>query len=450
MADPRFLTWQEVLDQLLSFLPPDWRANFTGKILKRLLVAFALSAEGIYGMLAKVLRLSIVATSEGRWLRSLVAGFGMGTYGGLPAVAVVRFERWGEVLTVVSIPAGTAVQSETGLVFLTDAIATLQSGEFAVLAPAICTTPGAVGNVTGGKINALKTPILGIDAVTNPDPATGGADPESDASIKRRVPQHLAMLHRATIPATEAAILAQPDLFPEVVSFVTERRANLPGYIRGVLSDTSGGDLYRPQGWQDSGLPGTWWVAVPQVPYGLIEVGWACRRFGDVQRLSTGDEAWVASESALEVSRNNYRWFYDAALGRLYARATGADLNTLDLVVYAGVIWRAVQELEQRWVAAGVMVDVIVPLVVRVPVELNYALEPGYLPAPVETAIADAVNGLLGGLDMGQTLEIEALFRALGGVAGAGGIQVRAPAANVMIERNQIIRLASLTVQRRG
>jgi hypothetical protein len=70
MADPRFLTWQEILDQVLSFLPPEWRANFTGKILKRLLVAFALSMEGLYAMIAKVLRLAIIATSEGRWLRA--------------------------------------------------------------------------------------------------------------------------------------------------------------------------------------------------------------------------------------------------------------------------------------------------------------------------------------------------------------------------------------------
>lgn len=450
MADPRFLTWQEVLDQILSFLPPQWRANFTGKILKRLLVAFSLSMEGLYGMLAKVLRLSIVATSEGRWLRGLVAGFGMTTYGGLRAVAVVRFERWGSTLTPVSIPQGTGVQADNGLVFLTDAIATLQAGEFVVLVPCTCTTAGAVGNVTGGKINALRSPLLGIDAVTNPDPATGGANPEGDASIKARVPRHIAKLHRATIPATEAAILDQPELFPEVVSFISERRANLPGYVRGVLSDASGGDLYRGGDWQTSGLPGTWWVVVPLRPYGLIEVGWPCRRFGVVVRTDSGGESWEPSASALEVSQGNWRWFYDEPVGRLYARANGQDLNTLDLTIYAGVIWRAVQELEQNWVAAGVMVDVVVPEVVRVAIALDYALEPGYLSAAVDAALTQAINQLVGQLNMGAPLTLESLFAAIGGVAGAGGVQFSAPVGNVAIERNQIIRAGAISVVRRG
>jgi len=85
----RLLNWQEILDQMLSLLPPQWRANFTGKILRRLMVAFALVMEALYGLLAKVLRLAIVATSEGETLRQLVAGFGMTTYGGIAPVAWV-------------------------------------------------------------------------------------------------------------------------------------------------------------------------------------------------------------------------------------------------------------------------------------------------------------------------------------------------------------------------
>jgi uncharacterized phage protein gp47/JayE len=451
MADPRFLTWQEILDQVLSFLPPEWRANFTGKILKRLLVAFALSMEGLYAMIAKVLRLAIIATSEGRWLRALVAGFGMVAYGGLPAVAVVRFERWGSVLTGVSIPAGTAVQADNGLVYTTNAIASLGIGEFAVLVPCTCTTPGVIGNVGPGRINSLRSPILGIDAIANPDAAVGGAEPESDAAVKGRVPKHIAMLHRGTIPATEAAILDQPDLFPEVLAFLTERRANLPGYIRGILSDASGGDLYRPAGWQASeGLAGTWSVAAPQIPYGLIEVGWPCRRFGPVSRLPSGAETWSASASALEVSLGTYRWFYDAAATRLYARAQGEDLNTLNLVVYAGVIWRALQELETKWVAAGVGIDIIVPQVVRVPLALNYALEPGYVAATVEAALLAALAATITAQTMGAPLELEALFLALGGVPGAGGIQITSPTANVVVERGQIIRSAAIAITRRG
>lgn len=446
----RFLTWQEVLDQVLSFLPPQWRANFTGKILKRLLVAFALSMESLYGLLARVLRLSILATSEGRWLRGLVAGFGMTANGGIAAIAAVRFERWGDTTNPVVIPARTAVQTETGLIYLTQATTTLQSNQFVVLANCVCTRVGAIGNIPGGQINALKTPIQGINVVTNPDPAVGGADPESDASIKQRVPRHLAMLHRATIPATEAAIVAQPVLFPEVVSFITERRGTLPGYVRGVLSDASGGDLYRPTTWNATDIAGVWWVATHEPPQGLIEVGWPCIRFGVLGRDQAGAEVWSPSDSAFAVGQGDYRWFYSSTDGRLYARARGANLNTLDLVLYSGVVWRAVQELQQRWIAAGVGIDVIVPKTVRVAIALNYALEPGGVTATVEAAIEAAIQTHVGKLLMGAPLELDSLYAILGAVPGAGGIVIDAPLSNVAIAPGEIIRVGSLTVVRRG
>lgn len=446
----RFLTWQEVLDQVLSFLPPQWRANFTGKILKRLLVAFALAMEGLYGLLARVLRLSILATSEGRWLRGLVAGFGMTANGGIAAIAVVRFERWGDTTNPVVIPARTAVQTDTGIIFLTQEETTLQANQFVVLVSCTCTRVGAIGNVTGGRINALKTPIQGIDAVTNLDPAVGGADPEADASIKRRVPQHLAMLHRATIPATEAAILAQPALFPEVVSFITERLATLPGYVRGVLSDASGGDLYRPTAWVATDLPGVWAAVVHEPPQGLIEVGWPCIRFGVVERDQQGAEVWQPSGSAFEVGQGDYRWFYSSNNGQIYARAKGADLNTLDLVLYSGVVWRAVNELQQRWIAAGVGIDVIVPMTVRVPIALNYALDLGFTVAAVDAAIATAINSHIARLPMGNPLEIDSLYAVLGAVPGAGGIVIDSPEGNIAIAPGEIIRVASITAVRRG
>ena len=451
MADNvRFLTWQEVLDQMLSFLPPQWRANFTGKIFKRLLVSFSLSVEALYGFLSHVLRMAIVATSEGQWLRQLVAGYGMTAYGGVAAVAAVRFLRYSPATAIITIPAGTQVQTSAGIVFVTNSPATIQIGQTSALVVSNCTQVGTIGNISGGAINAMRSPILGIDEVSNPDPAVGGQNAESDASIKARVPQHLAMLHRATIPATEAAILAQRDLFPSVVSFITERQSNLPGYIRGVLSDGSGGDLFRPGTWTATDLPGVWYVTRSQAPNGLVQVGWPCRRFGTVSRATNGAEEWNPSDSALSASQGNYRWFYDSTNGRLYAKATGQDLNSLDLVVYQGVIWQAVQELETRWVAAGVMVDVIVPLVSRVAFTLSYALEPGYVAATVETALSAAIFSYVAGLQMGAAVQIEDIYAALAGVPGAGAILLISPATNVAIDRNQIARVASVQVIRRG
>jgi uncharacterized phage protein gp47/JayE len=150
------------------------------------------------------------------------------------------------------------------------------------------------------------------------------------------------------------------------------------------------------------------------------------------------------------VSQGNYRWFYDTSNNRLYARGNGGNLNSLEMVIYAGVVWQAVQELETKWVAAGVGVDVIVPTTSRVAFILSYALEPGYTASTVEAALAAAVNSYVGTLRMGQTLEVEALYGVLGGVPGAGGVLLISPATNVTVERGYIIRVASVQVIRRG
>lgn len=355
-----FLTWQEVLDQLLSLLPPQWRANFTGKVLKRLLVAFSLSLEALYALLAKVLRLAIISTSEGQWLRSLVAGFGMNAYAGIPAAVTLKFERFGSVDTVVSIPAGSEVQAENGTSFTTNEAATLAVNQYFVLVPATCTLPGIAGNIPANTTLGLKTAIQGISQVTNPNPGVGGDDAESDASIRSRVPTYLAMLHRATIPATEG-VIADPTAFPEIISFTTERRAGLPGYFRGVVQESSAGSLFRPGVWVPAtGIPNTWYtIANQSTVSGLVEMGWPCKRFGEVAYDNQGKEVWNPSATAVAVGEGDYRWYFDAPTKRLYANAGGKDPNTLSLTILAGVLWQVLQTLEDSWVANGIHVDVV-------------------------------------------------------------------------------------------
>ncbi|MBT9316275.1 baseplate J/gp47 family protein [Leptothoe spongobia] len=357
-----FLTWQEILDKLLSLLPPQWRANFTGKVLKRLLVAFSLSLEALYALLAKVLRLAIISTSEGQWLRALVAGFGMESYAGVAATAQLQFSRFGSVDTDVVIPTGTEIQAGNGARFTTDLEISLVAGQSEVLVPATCTLPGTIGNIATGEALELKTGIQGIDEVSNPYPAIGGVAAESDASIRSRVPVYLAMLHRATIPATEGAIASDPVTYPDVIDFQTERNAGVPGYFRGVVTEATNGDAYQPGQWfAATGFTQVWYTVIswPEIN-GLVKVGWPCKRFGEVTRDESGKEVWSASASIAGVEQGFYRWFFDAPTQRLYIRTQGQDPNTLELVLLTGITWRVLQDLENSWAANGVHVDVIV------------------------------------------------------------------------------------------
>lgn len=49
-----------------------------------------------------------------------------------------------------------------------------------------CILAGVAGNVAAGTLTTLSPPVAGVEAVNNPNAATGGADVESDFAAKRR------------------------------------------------------------------------------------------------------------------------------------------------------------------------------------------------------------------------------------------------------------------------
>ena len=442
------LTWQEVLDQLLSFLPPSWRANASGKILKRLLVAFALSAESLYAWMAKILRLSIISTSEGGWLKALVAGMGMVTQDGIAASVVVRFQRY-NTTDALSIPLGTQTGAVSGQIFATSIAATIPAGQSSINVPCRAIQAGVSGNVGAGQIISLITPVPGVDVVSNPGAAIGGSDGESDTQIKARLPKHLEMLHRATIPATEAAILTRRDLFPEVTGFITQRNFGVRGYFRGVLSDVSGGDLYRAINWEPVGTQGVYFVRTDLTEInGLVSAGFPCQRFGVPERLSDGEEIWRVSAFVSEVEMGNWRFCHEPILKRLYARADGRDLNTLKTTIVSGVVWRVLRELEVNWAANGVFCDVIVPFANFVNISLSYTLETGYDGTTIDLALRTTTTNYVAGLGLGVGLELEGLYSTLALVAGASGVLVTAPTANVAVNPDSVVRAGTVTVTR--
>lgn len=67
---------------------------------------------------------------------------------------------------------------------------------------------GARGNVGAGTLVELTSPIIGIDGITNPASASGGADAESIDSIRRQAPRSLTVLERAVTTA-DYALLAE-------------------------------------------------------------------------------------------------------------------------------------------------------------------------------------------------------------------------------------------------
>lgn len=447
-ANPYFLSADEITDQVISYLPPAWQANFTGKILKRLIVACAYAIEGLYALSAQLLRLAIPITSEGEWLRAWARSIGLVPYGGVRAQGVQLFERYrsGEI---VMIPAGVRVQSPSGILFETLLSGTIAADELSTIVPVRALNPGVAGNQSAEQISLSVTPVNGIDRTANPTATTGGIDAESDESIRGRIGKHLASLHRATKPAIEAAI--NPEIYPEVLFFKTYENAGTPGYVRAVLSDVSGGDLYRPTTWTPTEIIGLWTTTTTlPIVEGVTSAGWPCRRYGQYQRQEDGQEVWRQSATIADCGAAPWRFYHEPNLQRLYISTDGADPNTLPLTIGGGVVWRAQQDLALNWVAKGVAIDVIIPAVVRAEIRLSYELESGYGSLAVETALRSAVVSYVAGMSVGQDFELEGLFPVLASVAGARGVLITAPAGNVIVGAESIFRmLGAVRVDRR-
>lgn len=450
-----FPTYQIILEQMLSYLPPQWKAGFTGKVIYRLLVAVALSIEAAYALLAKLLRLAIPATSEGIWLRDWVRGVNMVTFGGIPSTVSVRFLRYlnpENPNPAVDIPAGVEVISRRGIRFRTTAAGVIPPDQESVEIACACLTPGSVGNVNPGEIVALAKDLGVIDEVTNLTAGEGGADPESDEAIKRRLPVHIEMLHRATIPATEGAIAVDKERFPEVVWVISERQIGTPGYVKFRISDGSGADSYRPTGWiQEDGSDRVWSVPVAwDTISGVVVDDWPCRRLGVINRSDDGTERWDPSSSVLAVDQGSWRWFHSVSLGRLFISTDGSiNPNLLHITLYAGLFERVRDYLENNWIANGIGVDVVAPIRIPISVELLFTLEPSYRGSSIQTALNQAIKAYFSGLRVGATFNLGDFLAYLDQVPGASNIEVLQPTTNQEIPSNAIARLGQALIRLR-
>lgn len=76
-----------------------------------------------------------------------------------------------------------------------------------ILVTAACTTPGAIA-ANPGTITKINTPVFGWSTVTNPSSASLGAPVESDAALRRRQTQSVALPALTVLAATTAAVEA--------------------------------------------------------------------------------------------------------------------------------------------------------------------------------------------------------------------------------------------------
>lgn len=141
-------------------------------------------AHGLYGYLDRLAKQVLPDTSEGAFLERWASLFGITRIQAVQSTGTVQFT--GTNTTV--IPAGTLLQTSDGTVqYQTDADATIASGT--ALATIAALAGGEAGDAVSGTVLSLLTPISGINsAPTVQSPGlTGGADAETDTSLRDRV-----------------------------------------------------------------------------------------------------------------------------------------------------------------------------------------------------------------------------------------------------------------------
>lgn len=143
-----------------------------------------------------------LAGKFGSDLDAYVGLFGFGRQSGATATGFVTFSRSTASPYPITIPRGTQVAANITIApgttpvgtigtvtFQTTDIATLQTGQTQVIAPIQALLSGSQGNVAANTITQfanIGAPPLGITAVNNENPTSGGSDSESDAELKVR------------------------------------------------------------------------------------------------------------------------------------------------------------------------------------------------------------------------------------------------------------------------
>ena len=225
----------------------------TGSVLRAILEANASIALWLQWLIVQVLAQTRAATSTGSDLDTWVADFSLARLPGQAALTSVIFSRITLGLAA-SIPVGTQVKTADGtqtFAVLADPAQPTYSAATASYAVAPTTqsiglsvqalAAGLAGNVQSGAISLLATAIPGIDAVTNPNPAAGGLDAETDAALRARFANFIDSRSRATPAAIAFAIDSLQQGLQYVLSENTDASgAARPGFFTVTVDDGSG------------------------------------------------------------------------------------------------------------------------------------------------------------------------------------------------------------------
>ena len=176
---PEGITPESIKASILSAIKTDIDTR-EGSFADDLCGPMALELWRAYQTLNSILPIVYLDETSGPYIDRRCAAYGITRKEGAKARAVLT--ATGKDGT--RIRAGTRFFTADGLGFASLEDAAIQGGETSV--PVEAEQAGSAYNARAGEINRQLSSLAGIASVANPEPATGGADPESDADLLKR------------------------------------------------------------------------------------------------------------------------------------------------------------------------------------------------------------------------------------------------------------------------
>jgi uncharacterized protein (UPF0297 family)/uncharacterized protein YnzC (UPF0291/DUF896 family) len=267
-ADKQSLSWvsdSAVPDRgtliYVNYLREDVTPSLTdlqvGSVTRTLTESIALEIARLYAQLEAVHKAGYIDTATGSSLDKVVSLLDVHRFRGTRPSAKIRFSRAAGSRGVITLQAGTRILDEqVRFEYETTETITMSENQNSVMVTARDLEPGNEP-VEANTLTVLAVPVVGIDQVTNPGPASRAAADETDVELRTRAKNFLHGSERATLGAlkqvlvenqvkgdiddtTPGQIIVSPhgdDLTPEQLKKLeTELNAARPAGIQLILS----------------------------------------------------------------------------------------------------------------------------------------------------------------------------------------------------------------------
>jgi uncharacterized phage protein gp47/JayE len=227
---------------------PNTRINPTiidvpGSDVNLILGAASLMGEANTASWARCMRSLFIDTAVGDELdRKAYDSFGITRKSASPATVDLSFSRTDFSGGGGTLAAGARVTTAAGAVFALQTEVTFGATDLGAVGSAMAQLVGPTQNVSAGIVTAfLDAPFDSSIQVTNPGPAAGGADAESDAQFRGRIRSYYLTLRRGVIGAIQYAATTIAGVSVSTAYEIENPGSGLPaGAVELIIADDSG------------------------------------------------------------------------------------------------------------------------------------------------------------------------------------------------------------------